>query len=45
VNPGKINMASAGIGSSPHMAGELFKSMTGIEMVHVAYRGSAPART
>jgi tripartite-type tricarboxylate transporter receptor subunit TctC len=44
-NPGKINMASPGIGSSPHMAGELFKSMTGIEMTHVAYRGSAPALT
>jgi len=44
-NPGKINMASAGIGSSPHMAGELFKFMTGIEMTHVAYRGSAPALT
>jgi tripartite-type tricarboxylate transporter receptor subunit TctC len=44
-NPGKINMASPGIGSSPHMAGELFKSMTGIEMTHVAYRGSAPAIT
>jgi len=44
-NPGKINMASAGIGSSPHMAGELFKFMTGIEMTHVAYRASAPALT
>jgi tripartite-type tricarboxylate transporter receptor subunit TctC len=44
-NPGKINMASPGIGSSPHMAGELFKSMTGIEMTHVAYRGSPPAIT
>ena len=42
-NPGKINMASPGVGSSPHMAGELFKFMTGIEMTHVAYRGSAPA--
>ena len=44
-NPGKINMASPGVGSSPHMAGELFKFMTGIEMTHVAYRGSAPALT
>ena len=44
-NPGKINMASPGIGSSPHMAGELFKFMTGIDMAHVAYRGSAPALT
>jgi tripartite-type tricarboxylate transporter receptor subunit TctC len=44
-NRGKINMASPGVGSSPHMAGELFKSMTGIEMTHVAYRGSAPALT
>jgi tripartite-type tricarboxylate transporter receptor subunit TctC len=44
-NPGKINMASPGVGSSPHMAGELFKFMTGIDMTHVAYRGSAPALT
>lgn len=44
-NPGKINMASPGVGSSPHMAGELLKFMTGIEMTHVAYRGSAPALT
>lgn len=44
-NPGKINMASPGVGSSPHMAGELFKFMTGIEMTHVPYRGSAPAVT
>ena len=44
-NPGKINMASPGVGSSPHMAGELFKSMTGIDMAHVAYRSSAPALT
>ena len=44
-NPGTINMASAGIGTSPHMAGELFKLMTGIEMTHVPYRGSAPALT
>jgi tripartite-type tricarboxylate transporter receptor subunit TctC len=44
-NPGKINMASAGSGSSQHMAGELFKMMTGIDMVHVPYRGAAPALT
>ncbi len=39
-NPGKINMGSPGVGTSPHMAGELFKFMTGVEMTHVAYRGS-----
>jgi tripartite-type tricarboxylate transporter receptor subunit TctC len=44
-NPGKINMASPGVGTSPHMAGELFKVMTGIDMAHVAYRGSPPALT
>ena len=43
VNPGKINMGSGGIGSSPHVAGELFKMMTGVEMLHVPYRGVAPA--
>jgi tripartite-type tricarboxylate transporter receptor subunit TctC len=42
-NPGKINMASAGNGSAPHMAGELFKMMAGINMVHVPYRGQGPA--
>jgi tripartite-type tricarboxylate transporter receptor subunit TctC len=42
-NPGKINMASAGIGTPPHVAGELFKMMTGINMQHVPYRGGAPA--
>ena len=42
-NPGKINMASGGIGTSQHLAGELFKMMTGIEMMHVPYRGGAPA--
>jgi tripartite-type tricarboxylate transporter receptor subunit TctC len=42
-NPGKINMASAGNGTAGHMAGELFKMMTGIEMAHVPYRGGAPA--
>jgi tripartite-type tricarboxylate transporter receptor subunit TctC len=44
-HPGNINMASPGVGSSPHMAGELFKFMTGIDMTHIAYRGSAPALT
>ena len=44
-NPGKINMASAGIGSLHHMSGELFKMMTGVNMVHVPYRGAAPALT
>ncbi|HEX9558387.1 MAG TPA: tripartite tricarboxylate transporter substrate binding protein, partial [Reyranella sp.] len=41
--PGKVNMASAGNGSVAHLAGELFKSLTGISMVHVPYRGQAPA--
>jgi tripartite-type tricarboxylate transporter receptor subunit TctC len=44
-NPGKLNMASAGIGNSTHMAGELFKMMAGVNLVHVPYRGSAPAVT
>ena len=44
-NPGKINMASPGNGSSGHVAGELFKMMTGVSMVHVPYRGAAPALT
>jgi tripartite-type tricarboxylate transporter receptor subunit TctC len=44
-NPGKITMASAGIGSAPHMAGELFKIMARLDMVHVPYRGAAPALT
>ena len=42
-NPGKISMGSGGIGSSPHVAGELFKMMTGVDMVHIPYRGVAPA--
>jgi tripartite-type tricarboxylate transporter receptor subunit TctC len=42
-NPGKINMASGGIGSTPHLAGELFKMMAGVELVHVPYHGDAPA--
>ena len=44
-NPGKINMASAGNGTSQHVSGELFKIMAGIDMVHVPYRGTAPALT
>jgi tripartite-type tricarboxylate transporter receptor subunit TctC len=44
-NPGKVNMASSGNGTSPHVAGELFKMMTGVNMIHVPYRGSAPAMT
>jgi tripartite-type tricarboxylate transporter receptor subunit TctC len=42
-NPGKISMASFGTGSTSHVAGELFKSMAGVNLVHVPYRGSAPA--
>jgi tripartite-type tricarboxylate transporter receptor subunit TctC len=44
-NPGKISMASAGIGSTGHLAGELMKMMAGIDFVHVPYRGNAPALT
>jgi tripartite-type tricarboxylate transporter receptor subunit TctC len=44
-NPGKINMASAGIGSAGHVWGELFKMMTGIDMLHVPYRGQPAALT
>ena len=44
-NPGKISMASTGIGSGTHIAGELFKMMTGINMLHVPYRGGIPALT
>jgi tripartite-type tricarboxylate transporter receptor subunit TctC len=44
-NPRKIDMASSGNGSSPHMAGELFRIMTGVNMNHVPYRGAAPALT
>ena len=43
-NPGKINMASSGSGTSVHMSGELFKFMTGCNMVHVPYKGAGPAR-
>jgi tripartite-type tricarboxylate transporter receptor subunit TctC len=44
-NPGKINMASSGNGTTTHVAGELLKMMTGIDLVHVPYRGDAPALT
>jgi tripartite-type tricarboxylate transporter receptor subunit TctC len=44
-NPGTVNMASAGNGSAPHMAGELFKMMVGVDLVHVPYRGQGPALT
>src|SRR5277367_4465047 len=44
-NPGKINMASAGVGGPQHVAGELFKYMAGVNLVHVPYRGTTPAIT
>ncbi|MFL6623439.1 MAG: Bug family tripartite tricarboxylate transporter substrate binding protein [Sulfurifustis sp.] len=44
-NPGKLSFASSGNGTSIHLSGELFKSMTGVEMTHVPYKGSAPAIT
>jgi tripartite-type tricarboxylate transporter receptor subunit TctC len=44
-NPGTINMGSSGNGSGPHLAGELFKMMTGLAMIHVPYRGASPALT
>ena len=44
-NPGKISMASAGVGSGPHAAGELFKMMAAVDLVHVPYRGQGPALT
>ena len=44
-NPGKVNMASAGNGSSGHVSGELFKMMAGVDLVHVPYRGNGPALT
>jgi tripartite-type tricarboxylate transporter receptor subunit TctC len=44
-NPGRLNMVSGGVGTPVHMAGELFKMMAGVNMVHVPYRGSAPALT
>ena len=42
-NPGKINFGSGGVGTSPHMSGELLQAMAGIELTHVPYRGTAPA--
>lgn len=44
-NPGKINMASSGAGTSVHLSGELFKKMTGCDMLHVPYKGAGPALT
>jgi tripartite-type tricarboxylate transporter receptor subunit TctC len=44
-NPGKVNFGSGGVGSSTHVSGELFKMMTGVNMVHIPYRGTAPAVT
>jgi tripartite-type tricarboxylate transporter receptor subunit TctC len=44
-HPGKLSVASSGIGTSLHLSGELFKAMAGVEFVHVPYRGSAPALT
>ena len=44
-NPGKVNVASPGVGTSVHLSAELFKMMTGVQMVHVAYKGSAPSLT
>jgi len=44
-NPGKVNLASSGIGTSVHLSGALFMMMTGIELIHVPYRGAAPALT
>ena len=42
-NPGKINMASGGTGTPPHLVGELFKMMAGVDLIHVPYRGNGPA--
>ena len=44
-NPGKVNMASPGVGTSVHLSGELFKMMSSVNMVHVPYRGASPALT
>jgi tripartite-type tricarboxylate transporter receptor subunit TctC len=44
-NPGKVHYPSPGFGTQPHLVGEMFKSMTGLDIVHVPYRGSAPAIT
>ena len=43
--PGQLNFASASTGGMPHLAGELFNSMTGVKMVHIPYKGAAPATT
>jgi len=45
VNPGKLTMASGGVGTPSHLAGELFKTMTGVDMLHVPYRGTTPSLT
>ena len=45
LNPGKVTVASAGIGSAPHMYWELFRSVTGVDMLHIPYRGGGPALT
>ncbi len=44
-NPGKVNYASGGVGTSPHLCGELLKTMAGVDLLHVPYRGGAPALT
>ncbi len=44
-NPGKVHFPSPGFGTQPHLVGEMFKSMTGLDIAHVPYRGSAPAIT
>ena len=44
-NPGRLSFASPGLGSSPHMAGEMLKAATGLDMIHVAYKGTGPALT
>jgi tripartite-type tricarboxylate transporter receptor subunit TctC len=44
-NPGKLAMASGGVGTPSHLEGELFKTMTGVDMLHVPYRGTAPSLT
>ena len=44
-NPGKLNMASSGVGTSIHLAGEMFKTMAGLDMVHIPYKGTPPAMT
>jgi tripartite-type tricarboxylate transporter receptor subunit TctC len=44
-NPGKLNYASGGVGATPHLAGEFFKALTGVNMTHIPYKGTAPAMT